>query len=64
MLTPAPLSPFPHPVTCRDDCWSATERNATGHLQPNAEQFPNGLKPVADYIHSKGGRPWEAQDGV
>ncbi|EDQ92942.1 uncharacterized protein MONBRDRAFT_30876 [Monosiga brevicollis MX1] len=37
-----------------DDCWSAQTRNATGHLQPNAKQFPNGLKYLADYIHSKG----------
>lgn len=37
-----------------DDCWSDTTRNATGHLQANAKQFPNGLKPVADYIHSLG----------
>lgn len=37
-----------------DDCWSAKTRNATGHLQPDPTQFPHGLKPVADYLHSKG----------
>eukprot|EP00053_Salpingoeca_punica_P011449 m.102032 g.102032 ORF g.102032 m.102032 type:complete len:418 (-) comp15676_c0_seq1:288-1541(-) len=37
-----------------DDCWSANTRNATGHLQPNAKQFPRGLRPVADYLHARG----------
>jgi hypothetical protein len=26
-----------------DDCWSDTTRNATGHLQPKASQFPHGF---------------------
>lgn len=26
-----------------DDCWSDTSRNATGHLQPKASQFPHGF---------------------
>jgi alpha-galactosidase len=38
----------------RDDCWSATTRDAQGNLQPDAKQFPSGLKSLADYIHSKG----------
>lgn len=29
-------------------------RNANGSLKINAAKFPNGMKPVADYIHSKG----------
>lgn len=37
-----------------DDCWSDTSRDASGNLQPNAKQFPNGMKAVADYVHSKG----------
>ena len=37
-----------------DDCWSAQTRNATGHLQPEAKQFPSGMKALADYVHSKG----------
>lgn len=37
-----------------DDCWSDTKRNATGHLLPAASQFPNGMGPLADYVHSKG----------
>eukprot|EP00929_Paragymnodinium_shiwhaense_P065002 TRINITY_DN32633_c0_g1_i1.p1 TRINITY_DN32633_c0_g1~~TRINITY_DN32633_c0_g1_i1.p1 ORF type:complete len:453 (+),score=99.34 TRINITY_DN32633_c0_g1_i1:38-1360(+) len=37
-----------------DDCWSDRERNASGYLQPNRTHFPNGMKKVVDYAHSKG----------
>uniref|UniRef100_A0A182QQ15 Alpha-galactosidase n=1 Tax=Anopheles farauti TaxID=69004 RepID=A0A182QQ15_9DIPT len=37
-----------------DDCWMADERDANGVLQPNKERFPNGIKHLADYIHSRG----------
>jgi alpha-galactosidase len=37
-----------------DDCWSDHDRDADGNLQPNAHQFPSGMKSLADYIHSKG----------
>ena len=37
-----------------DDCWSAKTRNATGHLQAESKAFPNGMKHLADYVHSKG----------
>ena len=37
-----------------DDCWSDTKRDENGHLQPEAKKFPNGMKAVADYVHSKG----------
>ena len=37
-----------------DDCWAATERNASGFLMPEADHFPNGMKPVVDYVKSKG----------
>lgn len=37
-----------------DDWWHADTRAADGKPQPNATRFPNGLKPVADYVHSKG----------
>ena len=36
-----------------DDCW-AGPRNASGYLTPEADHFPNGMKPVIDYVHSKG----------
>ncbi len=37
-----------------DDYWQLVERDANGKLQVNNEKFPNGLKVVADYVHSKG----------
>ncbi|WP_432196542.1 NPCBM/NEW2 domain-containing protein [Streptomyces sp. bgisy027] len=38
-----------------DGNWAApTPRSAAGDLVPNPGQFPNGLKPLVDYIHSKG----------
>jgi len=37
-----------------DDCWSAKTRDADGNLQPESKQFPNGMKALADYVHSKG----------
>eukprot|EP01064_Diplonema_japonicum_P028877 TRINITY_DN453_c0_g1_i2.p1 TRINITY_DN453_c0_g1~~TRINITY_DN453_c0_g1_i2.p1 ORF type:complete len:410 (+),score=129.53 TRINITY_DN453_c0_g1_i2:70-1299(+) len=36
-----------------DDCW-AHARNASGYLYPDPDHFPNGMKPLADYVHSKG----------
>ena len=35
-----------------DDCW-AGPRNATGYLTPEADHFPDGMKVVVDYVHSK-----------
>lgn len=37
-----------------DDCWSEKERDENGRLVPDREKFPNGMKAVADYVHSKG----------
>jgi alpha-galactosidase len=37
-----------------DDCWSASERNSDGSLPPDPNKFPNGMKALADYVHSKG----------
>lgn len=38
-----------------DGNWAApTPRSSAGDLVPNPDQFPNGLKPLVDYIHSKG----------
>ena len=36
------------------DCWAARERNASGYPYPDVARFPDGLKPVIDYVHSKG----------
>lgn len=37
-----------------DDCWSEKQRDANHRLVPDKEKFPNGIKAVADYVHSKG----------
>jgi alpha-galactosidase len=37
-----------------DDCWALPQRNTTGDLVPDPVRFPNGIKAVADYVHSKG----------
>jgi len=37
-----------------DDCWADHERTAAGDLIPDTASFPNGLKPIIDYAHSKG----------
>ncbi|MBX7550895.1 NPCBM/NEW2 domain-containing protein [Streptomyces sp. tea 10] len=37
-----------------DDCWALPNRDANGKLVPDPARFPNGIKAVADYVHSKG----------
>ena len=38
-----------------DDCWSERERDPeSGKIVPNKIKFPNGMKAVSDYVHSKG----------
>ncbi|MFF3785200.1 NPCBM/NEW2 domain-containing protein [Streptomyces sp. NPDC001933] len=37
-----------------DDCWAKPQRNAEGKLEADPKRFPNGIKAVADYVHSKG----------
>ncbi|WP_329342032.1 NPCBM/NEW2 domain-containing protein [Streptomyces sp. NBC_00663] len=37
-----------------DDCWALPDRDADGKLVPDPVRFPNGIKAVADYVHSKG----------
>eukprot|EP01125_Pyxidicula_operculata_P021447 TRINITY_DN8256_c0_g1_i1.p1 TRINITY_DN8256_c0_g1~~TRINITY_DN8256_c0_g1_i1.p1 ORF type:complete len:406 (-),score=65.20 TRINITY_DN8256_c0_g1_i1:56-1246(-) len=36
-----------------DDCW-ASGRDSSGRIYPDPNSFPNGIKSVADYVHSKG----------
>ncbi len=36
-----------------DDCWQVS-RDENGNIVADAKRFPNGMKAVADYIHSKG----------
>ena len=38
-----------------DDCWSKRERDPeTNKIVPDPDKFPNGMRSVADYVHSKG----------
>jgi alpha-galactosidase len=37
-----------------DDCWSEKSRDENGMLVADKVKFPNGLKYVSDYVHSKG----------
>jgi alpha-galactosidase len=37
-----------------DDCWAEKERDANGQLVADPVKFPNGMKAVGDYLHSKG----------
>lgn len=36
-----------------DDCWQV-DRDANGEIVIDKDRFPNGMKKLADYIHSKG----------
>jgi alpha-galactosidase len=37
-----------------DGGWRATKLGPNGELKPNPKDFPHGIKPLADYAHSKG----------
>ncbi len=37
-----------------DDSWQLEHRDENGKLVPDPEKFPNGMKAVYDYVHSKG----------
>eukprot|EP00036_Acanthoecidae_sp_10tr_P004928 CAMPEP_0182928406 /NCGR_PEP_ID=MMETSP0105_2-20130417/15570_1 /TAXON_ID=81532 ORGANISM="Acanthoeca-like sp., Strain 10tr" /NCGR_SAMPLE_ID=MMETSP0105_2 /ASSEMBLY_ACC=CAM_ASM_000205 /LENGTH=411 /DNA_ID=CAMNT_0025066409 /DNA_START=30 /DNA_END=1265 /DNA_ORIENTATION=- len=37
-----------------DDCWHPTRTGPNNSLVPHPEFFPNGMKPVIDYVHSLG----------
>lgn len=47
------LSKYGYTYINMDDGWFGG-RDGNGNLKPNASKFPNGMKAVADYIHSKG----------
>jgi alpha-galactosidase len=36
-----------------DDCWQVS-RDTNGNIVAEAQHFPNGIKPLADYVHSLG----------
>lgn len=33
-----------------DDCWMEKKRDEHGRLVPDLKRFPNGMKPLADYV--------------
>lgn len=38
-----------------DDCWSERHRDPiTDKIVPDKKKFPDGMKPVSDYVHSRG----------
>merc|ERR1740121_843530 len=37
-----------------DDCWAVSRNETTGVIVEDPEAFPEGMKAVADYVHSKG----------
>ncbi|CAK1553004.1 unnamed protein product [Leptosia nina] len=37
-----------------DDCWMERNRDKNGRLVPDGTRFPNGMKGIGDYLHSKG----------
>jgi hypothetical protein len=37
-----------------DGGWDLKARNPEGELQPDPKKFPQGIKPVADYVHALG----------
>lgn len=37
-----------------DDLWHGTRASGTNKPRPNTTRFPNGLKPVSDYVHDHG----------
>jgi len=37
-----------------DGGWNLHKRDSSGNLQPDPAKFPQGIKPVADYVHSLG----------
>ena len=37
-----------------DDCWAEMNRDKNNRMVPSKTKFPNGMKAVSDYVHSKG----------
>ena len=37
-----------------DDCWAASQRDASGAIIPDPVRFPSGMRALADYVHGKG----------
>jgi alpha-galactosidase len=39
---------------CIDDLWHGGDRGADGKLYPDPKRFPQGIRPLADWLHGKG----------
>jgi alpha-galactosidase len=39
---------------CIDDCWATLSRNSKGGLVPDPRYYPNGIRSLTNYIHTKG----------
>ena len=37
-----------------DDCWMAPTRDSAGNLVADPTRFPDGIAPVAAYVHASG----------
>ena len=48
------LHPRQPPPRLLSDCWSATNRSATGELQPDPARFPSGIPALVAYLQPRG----------
>jgi alpha-galactosidase len=54
-LTASGLKDCGYEYVVIDDCWSQKSgRDSHGDLVPDPDRFPNGIKALADYVHSRG----------
>jgi len=47
------LAQYGYQYIVLDDCW-AKDRDPQGRIRPDPTNWPNGMKVVADYVHSRG----------
>ena len=50
----AQIKQFGYEYVNIDDNWMLPTRDAEGNLQTRTDEFPHGIKYLADYAHSKG----------
>eukprot|EP00249_Psilotum_nudum_P008602 c21397_g2_i1 orf=3-842(-) len=48
------LAALGYEYICIDDLWAEQSRNSEGYLVPRKDEFPSGMRALADYIHGKG----------
>ncbi|WP_323123484.1 ricin-type beta-trefoil lectin domain protein [Burkholderia alba] len=54
MAAPGGLAASGYNYVIVDDCWMASQRDATGNLQADPIRFPSGMQALAAYVHAKG----------